>query len=56
MVYQIIFLPKTHYVNGDTVVLGVCGWWDYNKRDPASIEDAKKYFGLLSNCEKLIQK
>jgi hypothetical protein len=41
---KIIFLPKTHYVNGDTVVLGVCGWWDYNKRDPSSIEDAKKYF------------
>lgn len=41
---KIIFLPKTHYVNGDTVVFGVCGWWDYNKRESKSIKESENYF------------
>lgn len=41
---NIFYLPKSNYKINNTVILGVCGWWDYNNCDINSIKDNLNYF------------
>ncbi len=41
---KIVYLPKTHYKLGNTVIIGFSGWWDYDNRNDKSISNALKYF------------
>ena len=39
---KIVYLPENDYVHDRTVVIGYCGWWDYDGMK--NIEDHKDYF------------
>ena len=41
---KIVFLPKKPYRIDDTVIIGVCGWWDYNNRKSELIKENIDYF------------
>ncbi len=41
---NIYYLPKTHIVINNTVIFGICGWWDYNNQNKDCILENKDYF------------
>ena len=41
---KIVYLPCNPYQIGKTLVIGACGWWDYNNSDPESIKTCMEYF------------
>ena len=41
---NIFYLPISHYKINKTIILGVCGWWDYNNGDMDSIKKNLNYF------------
>lgn len=41
---KIVYLPSNPYQIGKTLVIGACGWWDYNNSDEESINSSMEYF------------
>ena len=41
---KIVYLPCNPYQIGKTLVIGACGWWDYNNSDQESINSSMEYF------------
>jgi len=41
---KLIYLPCNDYIIGDTVFIGFCGWWNYNKYSLKDINKSVDYF------------
>ena len=41
---KIIYLSQKPYIINNTLFIGSCGWWDYNKENKQNIENAYEYF------------
>lgn len=41
---KIIYLPKENFFYNNSVFIGVCGWWDYNKKNSEVMKKNENYF------------
>lgn len=41
---KVVYLPMTPFKINDSVIIGSCGWWNYNDENPMSIKNCLNYF------------